>query len=374
MWIGSEHGLVCHDPAAKSYELYNTDPLNPRRIMGDRLRFIFEQRDGVIRVSTISGHSAIDRSKNQITNYSLNTPGAIPLSKYFVLSYFEDDTYSWFGTMGGLFRQDRTTQNFKQYGIAAGLPHDVVYGILPDGQGRLWMSTNKGLCCFDLASHTFRNFNISDGLQANEFNNSAYYKARSGELFFGGVNGFNRFFPAAISDELNAVPLFFTNAPRGLLTIPYSASHFSIDFVALEYSHPLKIQYAYKLEGIDSEWVNCGNRRSANYRHVPSGEYIFRVKSTNKDGVWCNNEISITVRVEQAQWLLTLNPEGGDKDGELKQYIEKMRSENLALQAANIALKSDNQRLLSSIYHDALTGIYNRAGYKHYLDILSAAA
>ena len=87
VWIGSEHGLVCHDPAANSYELYNTDPLNLRRIMGDRQRFIFEHRDGVIRVSTISGHSAIDRSKHTVLNYGLNTPGVIPLSKYFVLSF-----------------------------------------------------------------------------------------------------------------------------------------------------------------------------------------------------------------------------------------------------------------------------------------------
>ena len=390
-WIGSEKGLVYYDPVSGSVELYNTDPLNPLRIMGDRIRFIFEDSLGTIRISTMSGHSSIKgTNRRSINNYTSDSNNAAPLSTYFTLCFYEDQEFFWFGTMGGLFREDRITGCYKKYGVEQGLPDGTIYGLLPDEQGRLWLSTNRGLSCFTPNMETFRNFDVSDGLQSEEYNNSAYYKTRSGEMFFGGVNGFNRFYPDDVRDDTRPVPLRFScfhvsneklpctyaTEKAGTLHIPYSARQFGFEFVALEYSHPKKIQYAYMLEGFDMDWVHIGNARSVSYRHVPAGEYVFRVKSTNRDGVWCDNEISIAVRVEQPQWLQTLSSGAvtHEQSSELARYLEEMRSHNMELQAKNEALLSHNQKLFSSVYHDALTGLYNRAGYNHYLELYSREA
>ena len=377
-WYGSENGLVRVDPDGE-FILYDSNPANPHRIIGDRQRFFFETSDGRLLLSTMSGHCSIDIYTGQVTNFGHSKAIDAPMSRNFILCYHEDEGALWYGTMGALFRHDKADGTWLSYGSANGFANDVIYAILPDATGNLWMSTNRGLVCFDPALEHCRNYGLSDGLQAHEFNNNAYFLDVDGTMYFGGVNGYNYFHPGDIVDSECSVDLIFTRlqissvdvpsvhdiSVGGVLHVPYSARSVDIHFTALEYSHPGKIQYAYQMSGSDADWVYCGGQRSASYRALPPGEHLFRVRSTNRDGVWCENTISLLVKVEQPQWFLRL-AEGGNRDGvasELRRYLEDMELRAAHLEAERQNLTHLNQSLAYAAFHDALTGVHNRAGY-----------
>jgi len=170
----------------------------------------------------------------------------------------------------------------------------------------------------------FRNFDVSDGLQSNEFNRAAYYQCRHGEMFFGGVNGLNMFFPAAIKDNPHLPPVVITdfklfNQPVGLakneetplkkviaetdeIRLSYKDNVFSFEFAALEYTAPEKNQYAYMMEGFDRDWIRIGAKREAVYTNLAPGKYTFRVKASNNDGVWNEAGTSLKIIITPPWW------------------------------------------------------------------------
>ncbi|MCX7683096.1 MAG: histidine kinase, partial [Anaerolineae bacterium] len=179
-----------------------------------------------------------------------------------------------------------------------------------EGRPYLWLATmGGGLSRFDTQSGTFRHYDESDGLQGRHFIPGAAYRSTDGELFFGGVNGLNRFYPAEIRTNPHVPPVVLTSFRvfdqirdfgRDLtgiseIRLSYRDNFFSFEFAALDYADPSKNQYAYILEGFDREWVRCGPRHYAVYTNVPPGKYVFRVKGSNNDGLW--NEEGLAVRV-----------------------------------------------------------------------------
>ena len=147
------------------------------------------------------------------------------------------------------------------------------------------MSTNKGIARFDIATSLFRCYDVNDGLQHNEFNQGAYLRARSGELLFGGVNGFSRFYPDSVLDNPSPPPVFMTSIEvagpaspfrRSLLSpnplrLSNDQNFFSIDFAALDYTNPSRNQFSYMIEGFDKSWVKAGNKHTATYTNVEPG-------------------------------------------------------------------------------------------------------
>ncbi len=220
----------------------------------------------------------------------------------------------WLGTQSGLNLM-LPDGSFKRYGLKDGLPSEIILGILEDAQGLLWMSTGNGLVRFDPQSETFKVFDVSDGLQSNKFDSGAYYKDRAGVLYFGGVHGFNAFDPAAIRDNTTPPPVAVTsfrvfNEPVQAdlsgatpLVAPYWQNFIAFEFAALDYHAPAKNQYAYMLEGFDRDWVRSGSRRYASYTNLPGGEYIFRVKAANSDGVWNETGAAIPVVITPPFWM-----------------------------------------------------------------------
>jgi diguanylate cyclase (GGDEF)-like protein len=382
-WYGTEIGLVHFLPDG-TMSLYDSHQDNPLRIIGDRQRFFFETSDGRLLLSTMSGHCSVNLRDGEIINYGYSRAADAPMTRYFILCYHEDETDLWYGVMGGLFRQNKRDRSWRSYGMATGFPNDVIYGILPDDEGHLWLSTNRGLVCFDPDQECCRSYELSDGLQAYEFNNNAYFRDNAGYMYFGGVNGYNVFHPRDIVDDQGSIDLIFTGfsisgldlryarqvAEGGVLHVPYSARSIDISFTALEYSHPSKIHYAYQLVGVDGQWVYCEDSRTASYRNLPPGDHLFRVRSTNRDRVWCENTISLLVKVEQPQWLMRLG-EGalGQADSsELRQYLEDIEVRSAQLELEKEQLSRLSQTLLHAAFHDALTGVYNRAGYMQVLE------
>lgn len=240
-----------------------------------------------------------------------DVPGSSP-----VLSTYKDpDNNLWVGTEGaGLYCYNEISKSSIRYGAEESLPNDVVYGILPDDDDNIWLSTIFGLSRLNLRTRQIKNFDKSDGLQSNEFNYGAYLKNDKGELFFGGVNGFNSFNPDRITENTFIPPVSITSfrvnskpfTPKAdlndTITLKYDQNVLDFDFVALSYSQPNKNQYTYKLEGFDTGWNEVGNRRSATYTNLDAGHYIFMVKASNNDGLWNKKGASLVFTILPAPW------------------------------------------------------------------------
>lgn len=234
--------------------------------------------------------------------------------------------YIWIGTLGGgLNRFDKTEETFKVYNEVDGLPNNVVYGILPDPNGTIWLSTNQGISRFDPTQESFTNYDEKDNLQSNEFNTGAYFKSPAGELYFGGIKGLNHFYPDSIIKNTTPPPVALTKlwihnievkhkeresplnhdiSATELLYLAHDQNSIVIEFAALEFSAPDKNEFAYKLENFDTDWVAAGKSNRATFTNLSPGTYLFRVKAANNDGVW--NETGATLKVVVASpWWST---------------------------------------------------------------------
>ncbi len=280
-WLGTKNGLIRFDIKYKSFYTFKNDPKNSQSLSNDFIKSI-------------------------------------------CVDPYEPERILWIGTAGGgLNRFDIDKNSFTHFSERNGLPNNVVYGILPDANGNLWLSTNKGLSKFNPRDSTFRNFDVVDGLQSNEFNTGAYYRSKSGELFFGGIKGLNYFYPEKIKDNPHLPKIALTNLKLGdnyisvksdksilqktfsetdTLVLSYADDVVTFEFAALDYSAPEKNQHAYKLENFNSDWIYSGSLRSATYTHLPPGEYVFRVKGSNNDGVWNEKGIALTLIITPPWW------------------------------------------------------------------------
>jgi signal transduction histidine kinase len=199
-----------------------------------------------------------------------------------------------------------------------------VVGVLGDAQGNVWVSTIKGLSRFDPRTETFRNYDVFDGLQGNEFSLHCRAKAPDGRLFFAGVNGLSAFYPDKLADNPTPPPVVLTefelfNKPVKIgakdsplrqaihvatsITLRYEQSVFRFQFAALNYTAPQKNRYAYKLDGFDRDWqYTDATRRFATYTNLDHGDYTFRVKASNNDGVWNEQGVALHVRILPPWW------------------------------------------------------------------------
>ncbi|OQP56909.1 hypothetical protein A3860_10030 [Niastella vici] len=250
----------------------------------------------------------IDKEGNILYTCNTNAP---------VRSILEGrDGAIWVGTEGnGLLKYYRG--RWQTFTEQQGLPNNNVLNILEDSSGAIWMSTFNGISKFEPATETFENFFDVDGLQSNQFYYNAALKLRSGEFLFGGIKGFTIFKPESCVPEKSFPQLGITGIRilneqvkrvgeyvkgtslyiPGQIEVPYSKAVLSIDFAALEYSLPSKIQYAYFLEGWDKTWSQAGSLKTANYSELREGNYVLRIRSTNISGIWNTKELRLPVIV-----------------------------------------------------------------------------
>lgn len=219
------------------------------------------------------------------------------------------DGLLWLGTDVGLARLDPATDSITHYFDSDRLPGSIVYSILEDEQHRLWLGTNQGLVRFDPRTERFRRFDASDGVRNAEFNRRAAFRSKRGRFFFGGLRGITTFDPEAIRDNPYVPPVVITKITkvdgtepvslnpygREEIVLDYRDRVFTFEFAALNFTNPEKNRYTYQLDGFEDGWVEAGTRRIVRYTNVPPGEYVFRVRGANNDGVW--NEAGTSVRV-----------------------------------------------------------------------------
>ncbi|MCP4149368.1 MAG: hypothetical protein GY757_16595 [bacterium] len=313
LWIGTVNGLNKFNPAKNTFTRYFHKQGEPGSLTHNSIYTLLAARSGDLWVGTRGGGlSRFDKKTGRFSNYRADKNQGNYLSNDFVVALYQDkNDMLWVGTVNGLNKFDPLTRSFMHYFEKDGLPDNAIYAIVEDGGGFLWMSTNKGISRFSPKNGTFRNYVKADGLQNNEFNGRASLKTRQGEIFFGGIEGFSTFFPDTIRSNSYVPAVVFSgfqvfNKPLPIekkgMTLSYREHVFSIQFAALNFIEPSKNQYAYRMEGLDKEWNYFGNRRFVTYTHLAPGDYVFKVKASNNDGLWNEKGASLKITVTPPFW------------------------------------------------------------------------
>lgn len=349
MWIGTADprfnggGLNVFDKNIGKFKSYRCEPDN-RFLLNNNINFIYEDSNGSLWLGTGGGLKVFNKKTCEFRSFRSKPNDPQSLSNNNVSCILESGNgLMWIATYGGGINVfDVKNEVFRSFTEKDGLSNNKVYGLLSDNYGNLWLSTNKGLSKFTPPADpmnitnkgVFRNYDITDGLQSNEFNSGAYFKNKNGRMYFGGVNGFNFFHPDSVKDNPYQPPVVISdfqvfNQSVGIahidgcneiyrkndqyylsqsiietetIILSYTESVFSFEFKSLSYWHSEKNQYAYKLEGFDNEWIYCGTRRFATYTNLDPGEYVFRVKGSNHDGVWNEKGTSVRVTILPPPW------------------------------------------------------------------------
>lgn len=257
LWIGTESGLNRLDVTSRTFTYFRHDPVCPTSLSNDDIQVIHEVPGG---------------------------PGNV----------------LWIGTEKGLNRLDTVTLDARRFFEKDGLAANKITGILSDENGNLWIATTRGLSKLDPESGAIKNYDVFDGLPGNNFHRNTSFKRQDGLMLFCSTGGITAFYPERVKDNpyhpplaITAVKIFnratlltaagYENTP---LELSYKENFLSFEFVALDYSNRAKNRFAYRLEGIDPDWVDSGSRRFATYSNLAPGGYEFRVTGSNNDGVW----------------------------------------------------------------------------------------
>ena len=324
MWIGTlETGLSKYNSATKRFTTFTSEQ---NGLSSNNVMAITEDMFGDLWIGTDgAGINLLDRNSEQFISF-VNDGSKNSLSDNGVNVLYADRTGKlWIGTNEGLNCLDIQTKKFRNYHIADGLPNATIYGLVEDNSSKLWVSTNKGLSRFDPLNNTFRNFEPSDGLQGNEFRQS-YCKSRTGALYFGGINGFNEFYPdslkeipydpplvltdflisnkrVAIGDDSTDSPINQSITETSKLSLPYNHNVISFQFASLNYTSSRRKKYSYMLEGFDNTWNEVGGRRTAYYTNLDPGTYTFKVRGMDNQGNWSRKMATLKLVVTPPYYM-----------------------------------------------------------------------
>lgn len=324
LWIGTWlGGLNLFLPGKNEFVYYKNEPGNPKSINGNSVTVIHPDRkqEEFLWVGTYnSGLDRFNRYTRNFEHYPHDPGNSNSLSHDSVLSIYISPFHPeivWVGTFGGgLNKFNKNTNQWKLFTEKDGLSNNTILGILEDSNKNLWMSTISGLSRFNPETDEFTNYYTEDGLQHNEFNQGAFYKGRDGQFYFGGINGFNVFVPEDIKQNAYMPPVVITNfilltnrdfklgksiLETKELRLSYKDT-FSFEFAALNYTASAKNQYAYELEPHDDNWIQLNHKRDITFSTLSPGEYVFRVKGSNNDGVWNDVGTSIKLIITPPFW------------------------------------------------------------------------
>ena len=366
LWVGTwGGGLNLYNPGSENFTRFVNNPADPQSISSNYVQKILEDSRGQLWVATYYGGVNIyDRSRRQFTRFT--GTGSTGLSGNNAVSMTEDKKgriwigtddgglncynpatgkISWYFTSGekkpdlrvlftdsrgrlwagqsGLYLYNEAADSFALYTNEAGLGTAFIKGMTEDKAGNFWISTSDGITCYHPEQHKYRQYNTGDGLQGLEFEANAYLQTKDGLMLFGGINGFNAFYPEDIRTNAYLPPVYVTDlqvanqrmlpgmkgspllqdvSVTDKISFDYRQSSFSFSFAALDYTAPGNNQYAYKLDGWDKDWNYVGNERKAAYTNLNPGTYVFHVKASNSDGVWDEKGTSVIVVIEPPFW------------------------------------------------------------------------
>ncbi|MBV1878989.1 MAG: PAS domain S-box protein [Pseudomonadales bacterium] len=279
---------------------------------------IIEAHDGKLWIATDGGGVIVlDPETGHTQIYKHNRTNMNSLSSNNVISLLRANNTIWVGTRDhGMNRFDQGRDEFERITKSEGLASDFVYRMLADDAGRLWISGAKGLTVYNPVNAQFTLYNVSHGLQSDDFNSGASLQLSDGSLLFGGNNGFNAFNPSAIQGNTYSPVVKITRfskfnetvkLPRpihqsDLIELEYNDFVIGFDFAAMDFTAPLHNQFRYQLKGFDRDWVEAKGSHQVTYTNLDAGEYTFEVLGSNNDSVWSAQATSIKVVVNPPVW------------------------------------------------------------------------
>lgn len=324
IWIGTwGNGLSKYNKDTDDFTQYTPKSDDLNSIHASQIVNIVEDHHGMLWLAQSGGLTMMDPEKETFKRYTASDEAGSISDNALLSLHLDHKNRLWVGTNGrGLNVFDENTQKFQVYTRRDGLPNDAIMGILEDSDHNLWLSTNQGLCKFNADSITTKNYDESDGLQDNQFQRFSFASLSTGEMIFGGTNGFNLFDPKTIKDnpfkpDVYVVDFKLFNKPVPIgenevlkknimltrdMSLKYFQNSFTFEFLALNYRQTEKNQYKYIMEGFDEEWVDAGTERKASYTNLGPGEYVFRVIASNNDGVWNMEGAAISITVIPPFW------------------------------------------------------------------------
>lgn len=322
IWIASEIGTLNYNPETKKFTpLFQSKELIYSE---EKSKVVIRDSFGELWIGTYGGLKRYGKEEVLIKNYVTNPDDVKSISSNMITSICEDKKGNlWIGTKNGLNRFHRETDSFSLVIRPGEESGDPVMGIIEDESDHLWISSTIGLIQFNYLSNTFHVYDENNGLQSKEFNQGIFSKGKDGEMLFGGINGFNSFYPDLIRSNtvvpevyLEDFQIFNKSVVLGdesvlkqtvgqtkKIVLEYWQSMFTFQFVAFNYISPQKNQYAYKLEGFDKQWIYTkADKRYATYTNLSPGNYVFRVRASNNDGVWNEEGTEIEIVILPPLW------------------------------------------------------------------------
>jgi diguanylate cyclase (GGDEF)-like protein len=402
LWIGTYRGgLNQLDPDAQTFARYQHDPDNPNSLGSDSVLALHHDDTGAVWIGTDgAGLSRFDRQSGTFSHFGHDPNDPTSLSSDLAWTIHEDrDGGLWIGTQFASLNYWEPTNRrelnpvFRRYGRSDGLRSPAVYGVLEDDTQDLWLSTSRGITRLTPSTGRTKTYDVTHGLQGNNFMFAAYFRSRDGRMFFGGANGFNIFRPDLVEDNEHVPPVVLTKflkfnrafAWEGAgngdpMTLSYQDSVIGFEFAALDFTAPDQNQYRYRLEGFESEWNDVGDVRRATYTNLEAGEYTLRVQGSNNDGVWNEEGLSLALVVGPPPWLSgwailvytvlgigtvakLVRPQRRKREhqADYRHRLEReVRARTDELASQNRELAGLNTRLQEVSVTDSLTGLWNR--------------
>ena len=321
IWLGADMRVITFDKkTGKFIKYYYHNEADSTSISDYGAFTIFaDSRNNIWMGHGSKATDRLDKRTDSITHYKNDPTDAASISANTVNSFYEDRKRNiWLATQGGgLCHFNYQTGKFTTYTDKNGLSDNSVFSILEDNKDHLWLGTANGLSRFDPVTKKFTNYDEKDGVgrmfAAGERDRPPHYKGKDGIFYFGGPNGFNFFHPDQVKADSSLAPVvitqfkLFDSLVKGAnelnkMVLDYDQNYFSFEFSSLSYANPEKNQYAYKLEGVDEDWVYSGTRRYVAYTNIGHGKFIFKAKATNSDGIWNEEGISFTVIIRPPWW------------------------------------------------------------------------
>lgn len=324
VWIGTNgQGLDYYNQQSKTFSHYNKDQKGKYKISTNGyIRAVEEDQEGNIWIGSNGSGIAVYNPLTGACKYLTKANSALPIDNITAINLTRSGDIC-IGTAGGgltLFNTEKETMT--TYSEDNGLANGVVYKIVEDGNGKLWLSTNKGLSSFDPVTKKFKNYSYYNGIQRSPFVLGSGLKLSNGMIFFGGTDGFNYFDPQQLKSNKSVPKLVFTDLKINNLSVKPAEDapiqkdisiakkidldykqNFSLSFVALNYTSPQENRYFYKLENFDKEWNSVGQNNTAVYTNLDPGVYVFKVRAASDAGEWRTSAISIKVYVHPPFWL-----------------------------------------------------------------------
>ncbi len=328
-FLATKGGVLLYDLSKGTTVSFVHDSKKPKKTLGAGVcRLAYKGIDGTVYFGTSTGGlHVLKTDKNgelSIVPFRYNAQLAIITKDYVSALYQPTKTDLWIATTGsGLLYMNLKTGKVDSFTKKEGIPNNFVYGIVPDANGDLWISTNKGLGKFDPSNNSCINFSEVHGLMSNEFNTGAYLASKTGELYFGGIAGYNFFNPLTMNKQQRALEIRFTKfkldkdwlhpgdkdapfkktiAEVDRIELPYNQRSFTLRFVASDLMNPQLLEYKYRLKGSDEETIFLGSTNEIRFNSLSPGTYTLEVYVRRTDGEWSVYPATLDIEVASPFW------------------------------------------------------------------------